>query len=78
MIVCGKLDTHASVYSFAKIKKLIDAKEFIGKDPYGIPILDMKKSLHGQAELGLGPLHTQFSPVDGEEQNFANGITSDQ
>ncbi len=66
MIVCGKLDTHASVYSFAKIKKLIDAKEFTGKDPYGIPILDMKKSLHGQAELGLGPLHTQYSPVDGE------------
>ena len=66
MIVCGKLDTHASVYSFAKIKKQIDNKEFIGKDPYGIPILDMKKSLHGQLELGLGPLHTQYSPVDGE------------
>ena len=66
MIVCGKLDTHASVYSFAKIKKLIDAKEYTGRDPYGIPILDMKKSLHGQAELGLGPLHTQYSPVDGE------------
>ncbi len=64
--VCGKLDTHASVYSFPKIKKLIDAKEFIGKDPYGIPILDMKKALHGQIELGLGPLHNQYSPVDGE------------
>lgn len=66
MIVCGKLDTHASVYDFRKIKKLIDKKEFAGKDPYGIPILDMKKTLHGQVELGLGPLHTQFSPVDGE------------
>ncbi len=64
--VCGKLDTHASVYSFPKIKKLIDAKDFIGKDPYGIPILDMKKALHGQVELGLGPLHNQYSPVDGE------------
>ncbi|RUM66571.1 MAG: Sec-dependent nitrous-oxide reductase [Sulfurimonas sp.] len=64
--VCGKLDTHASVYSFPKIKALIDNKEFVGKDPYGIPILDMKKALHGQIELGLGPLHNQYSNVDGE------------
>lgn len=64
--VCGKLDTHASVFKWSKIKKLIDAKEFAGKDPYGVPILDMKKSLHGQAELGLGPLHNQYSPIDGE------------
>ena len=66
MIVCGKLDTHASVYDFRKIQKLIKNKEYTGKDPYGIPILDMKKSLHGQVELGLGPLHTQYSPVDGQ------------
>ena len=66
IVVCGKLDTHASVYDFKKIKKLIDNKEFVGKDPYGIPILDMKKSLHGQVELGLGPLHNQYSNVDGE------------
>ena len=64
--VCGKLDTHASVYKWSKIKKLIKNKEFVGKDPYGIPILDMKKSLHGQVELGLGPLHNQYSNVDGE------------
>lgn len=64
--VCGKLDTHASVFSFEKIQKLIKNKEYAGKDPYGVPILDMKKSLHGQAELGLGPLHSQYSPVDGE------------
>lgn len=66
LIVCGKLDTHASVYDFKKIQKLIKNKEYAGKDPYGIPILDMKKSLHGQVELGLGPLHNQYSPVDGE------------
>ena len=64
--VCGKLDTHASVFSFPKIMKLIKNKDFVGKDPYGIPILDMKKSLHGQVELGLGPLHNQYSNVDGE------------
>lgn len=66
IVVCGKLDTHTSVYDFEKIQKLIKNKEYAGKDPYGIPILDMKKSLHGQVELGLGPLHSQFSPVDGE------------
>ena len=64
--VCGKLDTHASVYKWSKIKKLIKSKKYIGKDPYGIPILDMKSSLHGQVELGLGPPHNQYSNVDGE------------
>ena len=64
--VCGKLDTHASVFKWSKIKKLIDDKKYIGKDPYGIPILDMKESLHGQVELGLGPLHNQYSNIDGE------------
>ena len=64
--VCGKLDTHASVYKWSKIKKLIDDKKYAGKDPFGIPILDMKESLHGQVELGLGPLHNQYSNVDGE------------
>ena len=48
-----------------KIKKLIDAKDYAGKDTFGIPILDMKKSLHGQVELGLGPLHTAFDSKDG-------------
>ena len=65
IIVGGKLDTHASVYDFEKIKKLIDRKEYAGKDPYGIPILDIDKSLHGQVELGLGPLHTAFDSKDG-------------
>ena len=65
IVVAGKLDTHASVYDFKKIMKLINAKEFVGKDLYGIPILDMKKSLHGQVELGLGHLHSSFSKEDG-------------
>ena len=65
LVIGGKLDTHASVYDFEKIKKLIDAKDYAGKDTFGIPILDMKKSLHGQVELGLGPLHTAFDSKDG-------------
>ncbi|MBR4097750.1 MAG: Sec-dependent nitrous-oxide reductase, partial [Campylobacter sp.] len=65
ILVGGKLDTHASVYDFRKMKALIDKKEFAGKDPFGIPILDMQKSLHGQVELGLGPLHNSFDSKDG-------------
>ncbi len=60
IIVSGKLDTHASVYDWEKIQNLIKNKDFAGKDPYGLPILDMKKSLHTQVEVGLGPLHTQY------------------
>ncbi len=62
IVVCGKLDTHATVYSWEKIQKLIKNKDYAGKDPYGIPILDMKKAAHCQAELGLGPLHNQYGP----------------
>jgi nitrous-oxide reductase len=60
VVVGGKLDTHATVYDFAKIKAQIEAKEHVGKDPYGVPILDFQKSIKGQVELGLGPLHTVF------------------
>ncbi|KAB2889902.1 MAG: Sec-dependent nitrous-oxide reductase [Kofleriaceae bacterium] len=60
IVVSGKLDTHGTVYSFSKIKALIDQKQYAGKDPYGVPILDYKASIRGQVELGLGPLHTQF------------------
>jgi len=60
IIVSGKLDSHTTVYSFDKIMKAVKNKKFEGKDPYGIPIISMKDSVHTQLELGLGPLHTQF------------------
>lgn len=60
MIVAGKLDTHVSVYSFDKIQAAIKAGQFESKDPYGIPVLAMKDTLHTQVPLGLGPLHTQY------------------
>lgn len=63
--VSGKLDTHVSVYDFKKMKSLIDNKKYEGRDPYNIPILSMKESLHGQVELGLGPLHTQYDKEKG-------------
>jgi nitrous-oxide reductase len=60
IVVAGKLDTHATVYNWEMMKGLIDAKDFVGNDTYGIPILDFQKSIRGQVEIGLGPLHTQF------------------
>jgi len=60
IIVSGKLDSHAWVYSWEKIQKAIKNKKFEGKDPYGIPIIAMKDALHTQVQVGLGPLHTQY------------------
>jgi nitrous-oxide reductase len=60
IVVGGKLDTHATLYDFPKIKSLIDAKRYEGKDEYGVPILSFKDSISGQVEIGLGPLHTVF------------------
>ncbi|MBL7002990.1 MAG: Sec-dependent nitrous-oxide reductase [Gammaproteobacteria bacterium] len=60
IIVSGKLDSHAWVYSWAKIKKAIDNNKFEGKDEYGIPIIAMKDALARQVQVGLGPLHTQY------------------
>jgi nitrous-oxide reductase len=60
IVISGKLDTHGTVYSFEKIKGLIDAKKYQDKDRYGIPILPFKEAIRGQVELGLGPLHTQY------------------
>lgn len=60
IVVGGKLDTHATVYEFSKIKDAIANKRFEGKDAYGIPILSFKDSIRGQVEIGLGPLHTVF------------------
>ena len=65
LTVSGKLDTHVSVYDFKKMMKLIESKTYDGKDPYDIPILSMQESLHGQVELGLGPLHTQYDKEKG-------------
>ncbi len=60
IVVGGKLDTHGTVYSFEKVKALIDAKKYEGKDAYGVPILPFKEAIRGQVEIGLGPLHTVF------------------
>ncbi|MCF6238349.1 MAG: cupredoxin domain-containing protein, partial [Candidatus Marinimicrobia bacterium] len=65
IIVSGKLDSHAWVYSWAKIERAIKKKKFEGKDPYGIPIIALETALERSVNVGLGPLHTQFDSKDG-------------
>ncbi|RLD41735.1 MAG: Sec-dependent nitrous-oxide reductase [Bacteroidetes bacterium] len=65
IIVAGKLDSHAWVYSFDKIMKAIDEKNYEGTDKYGIPIIALETALHGSLEVGLGPLHNQFDDEPG-------------
>jgi nitrous-oxide reductase len=67
--VSGKLDPHTTVYGFDRILKAIDAKNFEGKDRYGIPILKFDAVVAGTVELGAGPLHTQYD-------NQGNAYTS--
>lgn len=60
IVISGKLDPHVTVFSFAKIQKAIEAKDFEGKDEFGIPVLTFKSVVEAQVELGLGPLHTEY------------------
>ncbi len=69
IIVSGKLDQHATIYSFEKMMAAIDARNFAGTDDYGVPILPFEEVMTAQLELGLGPLHTQFD-------NEGNAYTS--
>jgi nitrous-oxide reductase len=59
IVVGGKLDQHASVYSFQKIQDAI-AAGVTEKDAFGVPIIPFDQALEAQVELGLGPLHTQY------------------
>ncbi len=58
--VSGKLDPHVTIFSFDKIQKAIAAKNFEGKDEFGIPVLRFKDVVEAQVEVGLGPLHTEY------------------
>jgi nitrous-oxide reductase len=69
MVVSGKLDTHATIYSFEKVQQAIQDKNFEGEDVYGVPILNYNDVVAAQLEIGLGPLHTQFD-------NEGNAYTS--
>jgi nitrous-oxide reductase len=57
------------VYGIDLIKTAIEAKNFEGRDRYGIPILKFDAVVAGKVELGAGPLHTQYD-------NQGNAFTS--
>jgi len=67
-IASGKLDTHATVYSFNKTMEAIK-KGTDRKDEFGVPVLPFDDLVEAQVEIGLGPLHTQFD-------NEGNAYTS--
>lgn len=69
IVASGKLDTHATVYSFDKIMDAIKNNKVEGKDAFGVPILNFNDVMEKQVEIGLGPLHTQFD-------NQGNAYTS--
>lgn len=56
----GKLAALLPVFSFTKMQKAIEAKDFDG-DFEGIPVIKYESALHGEVQKpGLGPLHTEF------------------
>ncbi|MDO5616108.1 MAG: Sec-dependent nitrous-oxide reductase [Cruoricaptor ignavus] len=56
----GKLAALIPVFSFDKIQKAIESKDFAGEFD-GIPIIKYESALHGEVQKpGLGPLHTEF------------------
>lgn len=56
----GKLSADMTVYSFDKLMKAIDDKDFSG-DIDGIPVINYESGIHGiLLKPGLGPLHTEF------------------
>ncbi len=56
----GKLAALVPVFSFDKIQKAIQDKDFEG-NYYGIPVIKYESALKGEVKKpGLGPLHTEF------------------
>ncbi|MBM4434238.1 MAG: Sec-dependent nitrous-oxide reductase [Chloroflexi bacterium] len=69
VVVGGKLDPRVTIYDVERIKQAIAAKDFAGKDVFGVPILKLEGVKAGEVEVGAGPLHIQF---DGKGHGFVS------
>jgi nitrous-oxide reductase len=75
IIGSGKLSTDLSVYSFEKVLKAIETKDFVD-DAYGIPVLSYENTIAGVVKQpGLGPLHTEF---DGQGNAYTTFFISSE
>ncbi len=59
IVASGKLQEITTVFSFEKILKAIENKDFTGEED-GIPVLNYDSVKEAEVNVGLGPLHTQF------------------
>ena len=69
IVVSGKLDPNATVYTIERIEAAIENEDIEGYDPFGVPILRFDAVVEAQVELGGGPLHTQY---DGEGNAYTS------